>query len=147
MNQEKKDISADKQTGELKTIVGVGTTIEGKVNIKSSGRVDGVIKGELVATNTVVVGEGGTVIGDIIAETVIVGGTIEGNVYATNRVVLEAHSSLKGDLIAPRVTITEGTIFNGSCKMMRSKEIVVDKKSNEMKVVDLSPEEILTSRQ
>ena len=93
-----------------------------------------------------VIGEGGSVIGDIIAETVIVGGSIEGNVYATNRVVLEANSKLKGDLIAPKVTITEGTLFNGSCKMMRSKEIVVDKKSNEMKVVDLSPEEMLTSK-
>lgn len=146
MDQSGAKVSGESKTGELKTIVGKGTSIEGKVNIQSSGRIDGIIRGELVATNTVVIGEDGSVFGDIISGTVIVGGAIEGNIFATNRVVLEAKASLKGDLVSPKVTISEGTVFNGSCKMMRSKEIVVDKKSNEMKVVDLSPEEMLTSR-
>jgi cytoskeletal protein CcmA (bactofilin family) len=146
MNDQNKQIETDKKTGELKTIVGRGTLIEGRVSIQSSGRIDGVIRGELLATDTVVVGEEGSVIGDIIGETIIIGGKVIGNVYATKRVVLETKSSLKGDLISPKVTIAEGTYFNGSCKMVRSKEIVVDKKSHEMKVIDLSPEEILTSK-
>ena len=36
MNQEKKDITTEKQTGELKTIVGIGTSIEGKININTA---------------------------------------------------------------------------------------------------------------
>jgi len=136
----------DKKGGDLKTVIGKGTNIDGKITIESSGRIDGVIKGELIASDTIVIGEEGVVIGDVVSETIIIGGKVEGNVYATNRIVLEAKSILTGDLVAPRVTISEGTIFNGSCKMLKSKEIVVDKKSKQMEVVDLSPEEILTSQ-
>ena len=135
-----------KKSGDLKTIIGKGTKIEGKITIESSGRIDGTIKGELVASNTIVIGEEGVVNGDVVSETIIVGGKIVGNIYATNRIVLEPKSTLKGDLVAPRVTISEGSVFNGSCKMLKSKEIVVDKKSSQMKVVDLTPEEILTSQ-
>lgn len=141
MSEPIKQVDTEKKTGDLKTIVGKGTMIEGKVSIQSSGRIDGVIRGELIATDTVVIGEEGSIAGDIIGETIIIGGKVIGNVYATKRVVLETRSSLKGDLISPKITIAEGTLFNGSCKMMRSKEIVIDKKSHEMRVVDLSPEE------
>ena len=136
----------DKRSGELRTIIGKGTYIEGKVSIQSSGRVDGVIVGELISTDMVVVGEDGNIKGDVISENVIIGGKVEGNIYATNRIVLESKSIVTGDLISPNVGITEGTVFNGSCKMIKSKEIIIDKKSKKVKAVDLSPEEILTGK-
>ena len=92
------------------------------------------------------IGEDGKIKGDIVADAIIIGGYVEGNVYASQRVVLEAKGILNGDLVAPKVIINEGTRFNGSCNMMKSREIIVDKKSQELKVVEMTPEEILTSR-
>ena len=136
----------EKESGGLRTIIGKGTYIEGKLSVQSSVRIDGIIIGEIISTDTIVIGEDGNIRGDVISENVLVGGKVEGNIYATNRIVLETKSEVKGDLISPSVTISEGTIFNGSCKMVKSKEIIIDKKSKKMKVVDLSPEEILTSK-
>ena len=136
----------DKKSGGLRTIIGKGTYIEGKLSIQSSGRIDGIIIGELVSTDTIVIGEDGNIQGDIISKAVIIDGKVEGNIYASNRIVLESKSVVKGDLFSPSVTINEGTIFNGSCKMMKSKEITIDKKTQKTKVIDLSPEEILTNR-
>lgn len=146
MSAESELTRAGRKDTSLRTVVGRGTTIEGKVHIQSSGRVDGTIIGELVVSNTVVIGEEGVVEGDVVSEVVIIGGRVKGTVYATERAVLETNSTLIGDLVSPKVVINEGTHFNGSCRMIRSKEIVVDKNSQKLKVVDLSPEDILTSR-
>ena len=130
----------------LRTVVGSGTIIDGKIAIRGSGRIDGTVNGEAVVSNTVAIGEEGRIIGDVVADTIIIGGHVEGSVYASDRVVLEANACLQGDLVAPKVVIGEGTRFNGACNMMKSREIIVDKKSKEMRVVELTPEEILTSR-
>ena len=135
-----------KESGGLRSIICKGTYIEGKLIIQSSIRIDGIIIGEIASTDIIDIGKDGNIRGDVISENAIVGGKVEGNIYATNRIVLETKSEVKGDLISPSVTISEGTIFNGSCKMVKSKEIIIDKKSKKMKVVDLSPEEILTSK-
>ena len=146
MGEKNKNKEGDKRLSGLKTIVGKGTHIEGKVSIQSSGRIDGIIIGELISTETVVIGEDGDIKGDVISGGVIVGGKVRGNIYATDRIVLESRSVVTGDLISPKVTINEGTFFNGSCRMMKSKEIIIDKRSQKVKAIDLSPEEILTSR-
>jgi len=134
------------QSSELKTVVGKGTVIEGKLSIQSSGRIDGIVKGEVIVTDSVVIGEDGEITGDVVCDRIVIAGKVDGNVYATNQVNLESRAVLKGDLVAPRVTIEEGSFFNGSCKMIQSKEIIIDKQSQSAQVVELSPEEILTSR-
>ena len=130
----------------LRTVVGSGTVIDGKIAIRGSGRIDGTVNGEVVVSNTVAIGEEGRIVGDVVADTIIIGGHVVGSVYASDRVVLEANARLEGDLVAPKVVIGEGTHFNGACNMMKSREIIIDKKSKEMRVVELTPEEILTSR-
>lgn len=82
MSDKDKIKKEEKKIGELRTIIGKGTYIEGKVSIQSSGRVDGVIIGELISTDMVVVGEDGNIEGDIVSEVVIIGGTVKGNIYA-----------------------------------------------------------------
>ena len=134
-----------KDTG-LRTVVGSGTVIDGKLAIRGSGRIDGTVNGEVVVSNTVAIGEEGRIVGDVVADTIIIGGHVEGHVYASDRVVLEANARLQGDLVSPKVVIGEGTRFNGACNMMKSREIIIDKKSKEMRVVELTPEEILTAR-
>jgi len=135
-----------KKGGGLRTIIGKGTYIEGKLSIQSSGRIDGIIIGELVSTDTIVIGEDGNIRGDVISKNVVIDGKVKGNVYAANRIVLESKAVVKGDIFSPSITINEGTVFNGSCKMMKSKEIIIDKKTQKTKVIDLSPEEILATR-
>ena len=57
----------ERKVSGLKTIIGKGTHIEGKVSIQSSGRIDGIIIGELISTETLVIGEDGDIKGDVIS--------------------------------------------------------------------------------
>ena len=111
----------DTRTGgppaELSTLIGKDAVIEGKLIIKQSIRVDGRIKGEVEATDTVTVGSSGEVEGNIKAKNVVVGGKVNGSLDISGKVTLESSSELRGDLSASRLIIEEGARFNGSSSM------------------------------
>lgn len=102
---------------ELNTIIGKGSVIEGKINIKNSIRVDGKIKGDIHSTGTVTIGGDGEVEGTINAANAIVGGHVRGKMNIANKIILEKNSVLIGDLKTQKLNINEGAIFDGNCIM------------------------------
>jgi cytoskeletal protein CcmA (bactofilin family) len=88
--------------------------IRGEIRSEGEVQFDGEIEGDIYAKG-LVVGEGATVRGEIIAEKVKVAGTVEGRVRAT-RVELTASSMVKGDVIHTALMIEAGARFEGSCR-------------------------------
>ena len=103
--------------GAMNTIVGKGTKIEGNMEVAQSIRIDGVFKGSLTATDTLIVGTTGE-LSDVTVnvKNAIIGGNIKGNIIASNKVTLETTSRLEGDLTAKLLIIEEGALFSGNCK-------------------------------
>lgn len=99
------------------SLIGKDATIEGKLTIKQSIRIDGRIIGEVEAADTVTVGSNGDIDGNIKAKNVVVGGKVKGSLNVTGKVTLESAAELRGDLSASRLTIEEGAIFNGRSAM------------------------------
>ncbi len=102
--------------GAMNTIVGKGTKIEGKMDVTQSIRIDGIFKGTLSATDTLIVGATGELLEvNAKVKNAIIGGNIKGNISATNKVTLESTSRLEGDLTAKLLIIEEGALFTGNC--------------------------------
>lgn len=107
----------DSNSGELGTIIGHNTVLEGKMKVKHSVRIDGMLKGELDSTDTVTIGANGMVDGDIRAKNVIVGGKVIGSIVSDGKVILESNSVLQGNLKTVKLVIEEGATFNGATEM------------------------------
>jgi len=105
------------KNGELTTIIGKGTAVKGDIRIQNSIRVDGKIEGNVTATDTVVVGKDGQVIGHVKAKNVLLSGKICGNIQASDKVLLESKASIEGDIQASCLVVDEGAFFDGQCKM------------------------------
>ncbi len=103
--------------GELNTIVGKGTVIEGDLKVQNSLRIDGEVKGKIESTDTVVIGKDGSVNGRVHAKNVMLAGRVQGNVSALGKVLLESKASVFGDIKATRLVVDEGATFNGRCQM------------------------------
>lgn len=99
------------------SLIGKDATIEGKLSIKQSIRIDGRIKGEVEAADTVTIGGSGDIEGNIKAKNVVIGGKVSGSLVVTGKVTLEAAAELHGDLSASRLIIEEGAVFNGRSSM------------------------------
>ena len=106
--------------GELNTIIGKGTGIQGDVKVQNSLRIDGRVTGNVESTDTVIIGKDGVVEGKVIAKHVLLAGKIKGNINAKGRVFLELTASIDGDIVASHLVIDEGAQFNGNCNMSQS---------------------------
>jgi cytoskeletal protein CcmA (bactofilin family) len=113
----KKDMDDFEKTGDLNTIIGKGSVVEGTVKVQSSLRVDGKIKGQVTATDSLVIGKEGEIEGEIRVKNAIVGGRVKGKVFASGKVVLETKSTFYGELKTSKLVIDEGAIFEGVCSM------------------------------
>jgi len=99
------------------TIIGTGLVFKGEVNGEGSVRVEGKFVGTLEIGHEVIIGEGGTIEGNVRSKNVSVLGTLKGNVVALDKITIESSGAMYGDIIAPRVVVTEGAIYKGRIDM------------------------------
>lgn len=116
-----KDKEKDSGTkgAEVIGIIGKGMTLEGKLTFSETVRIDGSFKGEIDATGSMVVGDGGYVEGNIKVGSAIVTGEMKGVLEASVRVELRAPAKMFGDIKTPNLIIGDGVVFEGSCVMMK----------------------------
>ncbi|MBI4534766.1 MAG: polymer-forming cytoskeletal protein [Ignavibacteriae bacterium] len=109
---------ADKQqgTGEI-SLVGLNTTVEGKIKTEGSIRIDGKLVGDVVAKSNAAVGLTGTVEGSMSAQNISVAGKVSGTITAAEKLVLEGKSVVQGDIRAAKLVVDEGAMFDGQCAM------------------------------
>jgi cytoskeletal protein CcmA (bactofilin family) len=99
------------------SLVGAGTTIEGKLKSDGSVRIDGKVVGDVAAKSNVTVGATGTVDGTISAANISLAGRVLGTLIASEKLVLENKSVMRGDIRAAKLVVDEGAVFDGQCAM------------------------------
>lgn len=97
--------------------LGKGVDFRGKAKFESSVRIDGHFDGQIVSQDTLIIGEGGVVKGEITCENIISSGKIEGNIVASQKVQLLKPAVLIGGVRAPSFSVEEGVVFHGTCDM------------------------------
>lgn len=79
----------------------------------------GRMEGSITHTESLTIGVGGVVIGNLKAKLLVVKGTVEGDLEASEAIVIAPTAVVTGDLSSPRISIVEGAMFNGSVRMTR----------------------------
>jgi cytoskeletal protein CcmA (bactofilin family) len=103
--------------GELNALLGKGSSFEGKLLFEGSVRIDGKFTGEIISTDTLIIGEGADVKGEIQVGTLVVVGDYNGNAKASKSVELRAPAKVRGTLTTASISIERGVFFDGNCKM------------------------------
>jgi cytoskeletal protein CcmA (bactofilin family) len=114
-------MKTSEKPGELSTILGKGSVVEGNIKVEYSLRIDGKVVGDVSSGDTLIVGAEGEVKGNVKVKNLVLGGKITGTILAPGRTVLEAKSELRGELKTSKLVIDEGAMFDGKCSMSDSK--------------------------
>ncbi|QJD84412.1 bactofilin family protein [Cohnella herbarum] len=99
------------------TLIGEGTTFEGKIKSEAGIRVEGQMVGDIDCAGDITIGENGIARSDIRARNVVVAGQVVGNVAASGKLTIKASGQLHGNLSALELSIESGGIFQGTSKM------------------------------
>lgn len=106
LNQEKFD-----------TLMGRHAEFEGNLRLNESVRIDGRVLGHVQCVGeqpvSVVIGPSGEVVGDVVAQRVIVAGKVSGNIHAQDRVELHAGCFVQGDLKYVSIAVEHGARVQG----------------------------------
>jgi cytoskeletal protein CcmA (bactofilin family) len=112
------DASDETAVLELDTLLGRGTTFEGKLTFDGRTRIDGRFHGEVFSDGVLVLGDGCDVDATVDVRVLIVrGGTLRGTIRARESIEVYATARVYGSLAAPEVVIEKGAVIEGSVKM------------------------------
>jgi len=103
------------------TIIGSSSYFEGKLTSTGIIRIDGSFSGELNAEGSVIVGDSGSIKGNVKASKVTIAGKIEGNIHCNGILELTSNGKLYGDVQVKAISIEDGAVFDGKCMMIDSK--------------------------
>ena len=102
----------------MASCIGSEMSIVGNIECKGPAQVFGRIEGELRASD-LLVGDGATIDGSVIAQNVTVCGRIKGTIRAV-RVKLQNGGAVEGDIFHRSLSIDEDSLFEGSSRRVEN---------------------------
>lgn len=101
--------------------------ITGAIKAEAPGQIAGIINGEVVVNNKLVVLREGIILGDVAAEELMVYGRIDGDVKCTN-LIIQSGALIKGDITTLTIHIEKDAIIEGNVIKAGTQMIVQKKK-------------------
>jgi cytoskeletal protein CcmA (bactofilin family) len=103
--------------GEWTGFLQQGVKIEGRLEAGGTFRIDATMKGTLVSEQTLIIGEHGSIEGEITGNCVIIAGRFDGIIHARGKVEVRPNAIVTGEVETPCLVIEPGAVFDGHCHM------------------------------
>lgn len=97
------------------TLLSQGSLVKGELTLDQMTRLHGRIEGKVrgLPGSVIVVGETGSVHGEILGDEVIIDGFVHGDVTASTKVTVSESGRLLGNIKAPKLEVKFGAHFEG----------------------------------
>lgn len=126
---------SSKPESRIDCLIGAGTTIEGDITFTGGLRVDGRVRGNVVASDgkagTLVLSEQAQIEGEVRVSHVVINGTLVGPIHAAEYIELQSKASVTGDVYYKSLEIQLGAVLQG--------RLVFQSDSKSDKVVQFKP--------
>jgi excisionase family DNA binding protein len=108
---------------EEERVLDINATMQGSLVFSEpvNLRITGKFEGTLTTKGNLIIAENAVVNADIVGEAMIIGGKVNGKIRATRAISLSHTAQVIADIETPKISIEEGAIFNGKCKMPQGK--------------------------
>lgn len=105
-------------SGEWTGFLEKGVRFDGKLEVAGTFRLDAAVKGTIVSSETLILGENSTMDGVIEGNHVVIGGRFDGIVNARSKVEIQTKAIVTGEIHTPCLIIESGAVFDGRCHML-----------------------------
>lgn len=98
-------------------LIGSGTQIVGDITSNGDARIDGVLKGNISISGKLVVGQSGSIEGNVQCQNADISGEINGKLNVSELLSLKASAKIIGDIVTGKISIEPNATFTGTCNM------------------------------
>lgn len=109
-------------------IIGNGTIIKGEIESNGDIRIDGRVEGVLRSNGKIVLGEKGSVEGEMYCKQADLSGRVLGKITVEELTSLKSKSRIEGELTTKQLFIEIGAIFTGKCDMGKTETPKIETK-------------------
>ena len=106
-----------KNKSTIDSLIGASTNIEGNVHFKGGLRIDGRVKGNVIAEagtpSILVISEQAVIDGEVRAGHVVVNGVINGPVFSSDLIELQSKARISGDVHYKALEMMNGALVSG----------------------------------
>ena len=111
-----------------RNIIGNGTVIKGEIESNGDIRIDGRVEGTLKSNGKIVLGQNGSIEGEMYCKQADLSGRINGKIFVDELTSLKSTSRIEGELTTKQLFIEIGAIFTGKCDMGKAEAPKVEAK-------------------
>jgi cytoskeletal protein CcmA (bactofilin family) len=108
---------SSKPQNRIDCLIGAGTVIEGSITFTGGLRIDGKVRGNIMAAadkpGTLVLSEQAQIDGEIHVSHAVINGTVTGTIHATEYAELQAKANVTGDVYYKTLEIQLGAVVQG----------------------------------
>ncbi len=102
---------------EAETTIGMGVKVEGTFNAIGNVIIKGELVGSMETQSDVYLMDGGIIEANIKSKNAIIAGQVKGNLSVEEKIELNSTAKLLGDINCQYLSIEEGAILHGKCKV------------------------------
>jgi len=103
--------------GKITANLGNETFFKGHLTYEGTVKIDAKVEGEIIAKDTLIIGEKAEINADIKVGRLISYGKIIGNIIASDRADFFAPATISGSIESPVISLDDGVVFEGECKI------------------------------
>ena len=115
-----------KQQPAIRTLIGEGTVILGELRFTDGLRIDGEVRGDVIAVgdenSILVISENARITGKVRAGHVIISGTVTGPVFSNVLLELQPKARLWGDVRYEALEMHQGATIDGELRPLKAEE-------------------------
>jgi cytoskeletal protein CcmA (bactofilin family) len=121
----KDNVALDLQS--ISTLISEGCIIDGNIKAPAYARIDGQVTGDIMVDEGLILGEKGTVQGNVVTKEMVVYGTINGNIQ-TNSLEIKSTGKVTGEIRTQTLAVENGAVYNGSLSMTQNNKLAQNNK-------------------
>ena len=107
-----------KNTTAINAFLGSETVLEGTFSFEGTVRMDGIFRGDIISGGILIIGSTAVMDCNIKTINIEINGEVHGTIIASQRVDLRSSAKVFGSIEAPAITMEDGAVFDGVCKMI-----------------------------
>jgi len=117
----KKDkVALDMQS--ISTLISEGCIFDGNLKAPAYARIDGQITGDVMVDEGLIIGENGSIHGNVVTKEMVVYGVVNGNLQV-NSLEIKASGKVTGEIRTQTLEVENGAVYNGSLSMTQNNKL------------------------